>query len=240
MLRNTAPASGRASSASICASKRSGVCRSIMSRIASISGASARRAGCTIGSDPDAAHRAHALLRARAPAARSRAARSSSPAAPAGSGRQPVSSSARRSHALRRAANDLQRDSPAHRMPRQREGRRRRRKHALGHRAEASGPVPSRGPGTSTNAPRRGTTGSHAARSQTSPGSSSSGTPRGEARTAGDCGGMVECDVVRSAARAEHSPPAACASPNRGNTRRALPSKILPRSSALSHSIGSR
>ena len=47
---STAPASGRARSASICAANWSGVCRSIMSRIASINRLSARRAGCTMGS----------------------------------------------------------------------------------------------------------------------------------------------------------------------------------------------
>ncbi len=95
--RSTAPASGRASSASICAANWSGVCRSIMSRIALHQAGRPQAAPDAPSAGPRRGPSPACRCRARAPAARSRAARSLSPPPPAGSGRQPVSSSASRS-----------------------------------------------------------------------------------------------------------------------------------------------
>ena len=65
----------------------------------------------------------------------------------------------------------------------------------------------------STNAPRRGSTGSHAARSQTSPGSSTSAPPRGgDAEEGSVCGCMADAIVCVRQARI-HGPRRALAEP---------------------------
>ena len=118
-----AVASGRASSASIWPANSSAsgarTCRG--SRRSAASSASRVRMDHRL--HPRARHRAHAFARGRA-----RAARGAAPARPRRRRRRaargiPVSSSASRSHALRRAAHDLERDASAHRMSGQRERR---------------------------------------------------------------------------------------------------------------------
>ena len=219
--------------------KRSGVWRSIMSRIASIRRSSASRAGCTIrwtqtrpmarmpcsraSRQQRVARRALVLAGDRPPAARASRCRGArgAPRDAAPGARSPVRPA--------RPSNVR----PARRSPAPPRGRARPSR-------RGSNPGRSRGPGSRRT--RRGarSIGSHAARSQTSPGSSTSALPRG---------GGAEGRGRRFRAHGRFDPRAslqarftarAVRAPKRENTRRALPSKILARSSALSHSIGSR
>ena len=207
-----------------------------MSRIASINRLSARRAGCTMGRAQTRPIARMPLSRASA-SRRSRAARSCSPLTPAGSARQPVSSKAMRSTrcGARRMISSATRPPIECPASAKEAGAVASTRSAIAPRLE-SGPVS--WTRQSTNAPRRGSTGSHAARSQTSPGNRTSAPPRGgDAEEGRVCGCMADAIVcvfqARFTARAVRLP-------NRENTRRALPSKILTRSAALNHSIGSR
>ncbi len=243
IARNTPPASGRARSASICAANRSGVWRSIMSRIGVIRASSASARRMHHGLDPDPAHRAHALLPRERQERQTRrafvlAGTLCRPGAPAGVEQREAL------HALRRPADHL-RGRPV-RPSSARRARRTAARSPGRARPSLRGSTPGRfpGPGIRRTRERRGSTGSHAARSQTRPGSSSS-TPSARRRREGAgrrfrAHDRVEPARVLQAPRAEAFTARAVREPKRENTRRALPSKILARSAALSHSIGSR
>ena len=144
--------------------------------------------------------------------------------------------------ALRGPTHDFERHASAHRMPGEAESRGCRREHSLGHRAEArvragfmDAAVGDRAQAVEHRLPDRAI--ADESRQQ---------HERAAARRRCRREGLRCLAHGRDEPRATLQPPRAAAftaravrEPKRGNTRRALPSKILARSSALSHSIGS-